>query len=525
MSSKLLKLGRGLISHKGKPTASTMSPEVTPFGSMTNDDEGKASSARPSGAVGRPSGKSSVGGPVKPGSPFERLRTTVEGAGGSGSSGKHSEPTTSSGGGAGNLWGVDGGPVLQREPSMASKLNLPPSLRMARSGAGPPGAGSGTSVSSVSSVGGGGPSGISNRGGPSSSRGGGTEGSGTSFSPLRGKGAPNNRSWESTLQVLTAVTLTTTDGAAGESVERGSIGGGMGAAGPSSGNRPQAADLLNKGPERSRLSQATMFKVVGGELDDGFLQKSRTASEFDLAARQSSCNRQHSTMHKSIFSKGKGIAGRSPPAQRTTMASDPRIGGPTPSALGHPTVQVQLAEAGEEQEEEDEEEDVGAPAEGGYQWSEDSYMVVDTGGAGSSFSSSVGAEEALAARLIARAELSSQTQRDASSTVVSEGLGLLSTVNGLMQDANLARGDSAGPRSLSRGLNGVAGPIAEGIEGMGDGATMTSRERPGPVAEGTRRGRLQLAAGAVEGTAGSGGSTTRTMASPRSDRVPSFISR
>ena len=578
VSVQLLKIGRGLISSsrqskmsKEKPPASsvaTASPDASPFGSMTGVAEDGKASRLSSGARHGSKSKSSYLPNKSSGSPFERLRT-VEGAAGSGSSGRSSEMAagSSSGGAAGNLWGVEGAGVLQREMSVASKLNLPPSLRMVRGGAGgPPGVASGLSVSSTGSSPASGPSSsvVASRGGPPGGSGGtrgaagaGAEGSGTSFSPLRGKGAagPNGRSWESTLQVLTAVTLTSTE--AGSDQDRVS---GLREPGQSSGNRQLASEPQVRGAERSRLSQTTKFKVVGGELDDSFLKKSRTASDFDLAARQVSWNRQHSNMHKSIFSRAGKAAGRAPPlAPRTAVTFDPSSAGPS-SGFNKPVVRVQLAEEGEGEgragdvEEEEEEGEEAVPGEGGYQWSDDSYMIVETG-MGSSYSSSIDPREVLSVIMTGRTAMAPATgtsTREVSAAMNSEGLGLLSTVNGLIQGAGMSNHGQHGPRSFSReqgDQSGGAGPIAEGTEELGPGTprgstgvnrildsplASASGRHAGPVAEGfMRRGPGQHPVLATSGAAfeGSIGSAPPTQAggdltSPRtSEGASSFISR
>ena len=373
-SGTLFKLGRGILGSmsKGGTKGRMSQADLDAAASPTAAEAAAAADANQQprargGSFGRVSGglPPRVGG----GSPFEKVRAAAE-AGGSASSGRSSDV-------GGNLWGADSGGMVKREMSVATKLNLPPSLRMARGGGGGGGSSFGGSASSASTAASGTPaaSGLSSmmgasamsrpgQGGRTSS---GPEGSGTSFSPLRGKaggggggGGSGGRSWENTLQVLTAVTLTTPEGGPSQPQERTSPKGASAAAEPTR-------------PERSRLSQTSQFRGLDG-VDDSFLRKSRTASDYDLTGRQSSWSRQHSSMAKSIFSRGpaggRGSDKSAPKARQAALPDDEEDEeepGPSASAEGS------TEEAG------------GGGGEPAYQWSEDSYMVVEP--AAGSFSS------------------------------------------------------------------------------------------------------------------------------------------
>ena len=252
-------------------------------------------------------------------------------------------------------------------------------------------------------------------------------------------------------------------------------------------------------------------------------------------------------MHKSIFSRAGKAAGRSPPPPpRATNAMESAAAG-GPSGANQPMVQVQLAEEGEGEGEEEEE---GFTGEDGYQWSNDSYMVVETGG-GSSYTSSVNGGDAMARAARGAVEAANASNAAESSTHASEGLGLLSTVNGLMRGAGLSPSNSSVPRSFSGGLSG--GPIAEGTatdtespsfpwaRPQGPRGSLTSHTpdensplaasrggRAGPVAEGFMRpgrGQPPVLVTGGDGIGSSSSGPQRETVSPRSEGASSFISR
>ncbi|GAX86001.1 hypothetical protein CEUSTIGMA_g13417.t1 [Chlamydomonas eustigma] len=286
--------------------------------------------------------------------PFERGRAMTDIAGPSGSSSKSSEA---------GLWGAEGLGVLKREMSVASKLNLPPSLRVARPTTGSAGSagsmiGSGLVPASAAS-----PAGISRH------TGGGSPGM-----------PPTGRNWESTLQVLRAVTLSPAEASSQQQRNQ-----------QESGSNKKHKPVSPMRPERSRLSQSSKHNLAE-VLDDSLLRK-RTASEFDLLGvgnttrRFSMSGRQN--LQKKIFNKAKrGSTGYQPQASEISEVGSseevslwqqpadvqPRLSGP---GAFQPSVSLELGS----------EAPSGAllkasPAttpileEEAFEWSDDSYMIV-----------------------------------------------------------------------------------------------------------------------------------------------------
>ena len=191
-----------------------------------------------------------------------------------------------------NPWGAEDDGVMLRELSVSSRLNLPPSLLVAKATGSTGRAGLNAAPASRNSS--------------------------ASSSPHDLKRPNANPSWEATLQQLTAVALSSS-------------------ADPGQGSSRQPnADFQSK-PEKSRLSQSSKI----GDSDEAF-QRSFTASDAFLAgSRQTSRTRQHSTsIYKHVFSRGvkPGVDSPVSPARSPGRSSGPSLTGPPPDAPPDPSL-------------------------------------------------------------------------------------------------------------------------------------------------------------------------------------------